>query len=469
MFLAGSSTRSLAAGLMRSPAAAATSSLRTNGASARRPAPGRPAEATTFRHLAALPNRRKGAGYGGTGAPARKDAPTHRRKRPGRKQREGVPRFQPFGRPGGEGAKVAEQLYEEFGMGGRKEYSAEAADERKSLLGWLEGEVRMGPRGVADMLEQEPRLAEQGREAVLGRLGWLKERLMLSEEQIRSLVHRRPSVLCRSVEDGMEPKVRWLQEELNLSDAEVAAMVTSSPNVLTTSIRDSMAPKLGWLSRRLTLSNEQLAMVVTSCPQVLTSSIEGALEPRLRWLQAHLQIGGSVLRERVLTFPWLLNLSEKGKLEPTYDFLKTELLLDDVDIRKTLFRNPRMFLTPMRPTYASVKKWLRESVGMQEEEAVRVVTRDARILLRSTDVLDSKVAFFCQEMGATLEDVRAVLLKSPNLLLVSVDLVLAPRVAALKEAGVDLTFSLHWNELAFGPRGSEFDAWVSRQARRSRR
>lgn len=124
---------------------------------------------------------------------------------------------------------------------------------------------------------------------------------------------------------------------------------------------------------------------------MLTSSIEGALEPRLKWLQAHLQIGGSVLRERVLAFPWLLNLSEEGKLAPTYDFLKTELLLDEVGIRKTLFRNPRMFLTPMRPTYASVKKWLRESVGMQEEEAARVVTRDARILLRSTDVLDSKV------------------------------------------------------------------------------
>ena len=124
---------------------------------------------------------------------------------------------------------------------------------------------------------------------------------------------------------------------------------------------------------------------------MLTSSVEGALEPRLKWLQTHLQIGGSVLRERVLTFPWLMNLSEKGKLAPTYDFLKTELLLDEVGIRKTLFRNPRMFLTPMRPTYASVKKWLRESVGMQEEEAVKVVTRDARILLRSTDVLDSKV------------------------------------------------------------------------------
>lgn len=80
-----------------------------------------------------------------------------------------------------------------------------------------------------------------------------------------------------------------------------------------------------------------------------------------------------------------------------------------------------------------------------------------------------QVAFFCQEMGATLEDVRDVLLTSPNLLLVSVELMLAPRVAALKEAGAEVSFPLHWNELAFGPRGDGFDAWVSRQARRSRR
>lgn len=124
---------------------------------------------------------------------------------------------------------------------------------------------------------------------------------------------------------------------------------------------------------------------------MLTSSIEGALEPRLNWLQANLRIGGSVLRERVLTFPWVLNLSVKDKLAPTYDFLKSELLLDDVEIKKTLFRNPRMFLTPMRLGLDSTVKWLCRSVGMEEDEALKVVTRDVRLLLRSTEVLDSKV------------------------------------------------------------------------------
>lgn len=71
-------------------------------------------------------------------------------------------------------------------------------------------------------------------------------------------------------------------------------------------------------------------------------------------------------------------------------------------------------------------------------------------------------------MGATLEDVRAVLQTSPNLLLVSVELMLAPRVAALKKAGVEVSFSLHWNELAFGSRGDAFEDWVARQGRRSR-
>lgn len=80
-----------------------------------------------------------------------------------------------------------------------------------------------------------------------------------------------------------------------------------------------------------------------------------------------------------------------------------------------------------------------------------------------------QVAFFCQEMGATLEDVKSVLRMSPNVLLVSVELMLAPRVAAMKEAGVEVSFSLHWNELAFGPRGDQFDFWVSRQARRAPR
>lgn len=212
MFLAGSSARGLATGLGRTPAVATTSLLlRINGAAGWRARGPPPAEAA-IRLLAVLPHRRKGVGHGGREhVPAPRDAPAHHRKRPERRQEGSVQRFQPFGRAGGEGAKVAEQLYEDFGMSGRKEYSAEAADERKSLLRWLEGEVRMGPRGVADMVEQEPRLAEQDKEAISGRLGWLKGRLMLSDEQIRSLVHRRPSVLCRSVEGGMEPKVRSMR------------------------------------------------------------------------------------------------------------------------------------------------------------------------------------------------------------------------------------------------------------------
>lgn len=195
MFLAGSSARGLATGLGRAPAVA-TSLLR-----------GPQAEAAN-RSLAVLPHRRTGAvGRGRADVPAREGAPAHQRRRPEPRQENSIPRFQPFGRAGGEGAKVAEHLFEEFGMSGRKEYCEKAAGERKSLLKWLEREIGMGARGIADMAEQEPRLAEQDKEAVSARVRWLTERLMLSDEQIRSLVHRRPSVLCRSVEDGMEPKV----------------------------------------------------------------------------------------------------------------------------------------------------------------------------------------------------------------------------------------------------------------------
>ncbi|CAM9627141.1 unnamed protein product [Hapterophycus canaliculatus] len=461
MLLAGTSARNAAAVAGRT-SGLASSLLRSS--QARRA----PREATIRLLAVSTPRQRDGGGDRGRDRPGKGTAA--QRKRPaGAHQNASATRFQQFGRAGGEGARVAEALYQDFGMSSMKKFSPGTAEERKGLIKWLEGELRMGSRAVADMVEQEPRVADQETEALSSRLAWLRDRLGLSDEQVRSLVHRRPSVLCRSVEDGMEKKVRWLQEELGLSDDEVATMVSSAPNVLTISIQGSMAPKLGWLSRRLMLSNEQLAMVVTTCPQVLTSSIEGALEPRLRWLQANLQIGGSVLRERVLSYPWLLNLSVENKLAPVYEFLRAELLMDEMEIRKTLFRNPRMFLTPMQHAFDSTKKWLCTGLEMEEEEAVRVLGREARLMLRSTEVLDSKVAFFCREMGATLEDVRSVLRTSPNVLLVSVELMLAPRVAAMKEAGVEVSFSLHWNEVAFGPRGDEFDYWVSTQARRAPR
>lgn len=212
MFLAagGSAARGVASAVGRAPAIAVTTSLlRSNNGGCAAAARQAPAETAALRPLAVLAHERKGARRGrADGGPGRRDAPA-RRRGPVRRQEDdnNIRRFQQFGRAGGEGVKVAERLYEDFGMSSRREYSPEAADKRKILLGWLEGEVRMGPRAVADMVEQEPRILEQEAGAISARLAWLKGRLMLSDEQIRSLVHRRPSVLCRSVEDGMELKV----------------------------------------------------------------------------------------------------------------------------------------------------------------------------------------------------------------------------------------------------------------------
>lgn len=189
------------------------------------------AGAPAVRALADLAHRQRGRGGGGgrggaDGGPARRGAGEGaaaggaagaRAARPSEQRRRGEdgnsapppppPRFQPFGRAGGEGSRVAESLYRDFGMDSLKPYSPETADERKAVLKWLEGAIRMSARGVADMAEQEPRIVEEDTEVISARLAWLRERLRLSDEQIRSLVHRRPSVLCRSVEDGMEPKV----------------------------------------------------------------------------------------------------------------------------------------------------------------------------------------------------------------------------------------------------------------------
>ncbi|CAM9540763.1 unnamed protein product [Ascophyllum nodosum] len=382
-----------------------------------------------------------------------------------------VPRFQPFGRDGGEGGRVAEGMFEQFGMRSAPKLSraaaASAAEQEQRAIKWIELDMKMRPRAVAEMLEREPRIRQQSPEAMSPRLAWLKNRLRLSEEQVRSLVHRRPSLLCR---DGMESKVRWLQETLGLDDDEAASMVASAPNLLSSGVEGGgMGAKLEWLSKRLRLSREELALVVTSCPQVMTSSVDGALEPRLRWLQDTLQIGVEALRERVLAHPWLLSLSKERKLEPTLEFLKSDLLLDEAGVRKTLFRQPRMFLTQLRPALASTVEWLCRGMSMTEDQASAVIRKDARLLLRSTEVLQSKVDFFSNEMGASLEDLKEVLVASPNVFLVSVELVLGPRVAAMRKVGFEPIFDLHWNVVAFGPTGEGFDDWLSRQTRRHRR
>lgn len=197
MFLAGTSARNAAAVAGRTTWSA-SSLLR--GSQTRCT----PHEAT-IRPLAASTQRQRG----GRGREYPGGRTAAQRKRTERAhQNASAPRFQQFGRAGGEGERVAEHLYEDFGMSSMKEFSPETAEAKKGVLRWLEGELSMSPRAIADMVEQEPRVATQETEALSARLTWLKGRLGLSDEQVRSLVHRRPSVLCRSVDDGMEKKVR---------------------------------------------------------------------------------------------------------------------------------------------------------------------------------------------------------------------------------------------------------------------
>lgn len=199
MFLAGTSARNAAVAVGRTPGVAA--------ALIRRSQAPRTTHGPTSR-LSTVPPRRGRGGRRGRGVAGREAGAQASERSMRARQNEDVPRFQQFGRAGGEGERVAERLFREFGVSGTREFSPEAAEERKSVLKWLEGELKMSSRAIAGMVEQEPRVADQQTEALSVRLAWLKSRLRMSDEQIRSLVHRRPSVLCRSVQDGMEAKVR---------------------------------------------------------------------------------------------------------------------------------------------------------------------------------------------------------------------------------------------------------------------
>ena len=62
--------------------------------------------------------------------------------------------------------------------------------------------------------------------------GELKQRLRLSEDELKKVILRQPSVLGYSYENKLSPSLTSLQQRLSLSDAQLKKVVLSLPAVL---------------------------------------------------------------------------------------------------------------------------------------------------------------------------------------------------------------------------------------------
>ena len=93
---------------------------------------------------------------------------------------------------------------------------------------------------------------------ILGdRVNWLKNRLSLTENQIKKIIQSQPNILGMK-DDRLESKIDYLQNRLLFDDILLRKVILAAPAILTFST-DNIEYKLVWLQERFILDRKDLS------------------------------------------------------------------------------------------------------------------------------------------------------------------------------------------------------------------
>mmetsp|Transcript_22698 Transcript_22698/g.69359 ORF Transcript_22698/g.69359 Transcript_22698/m.69359 type:complete len:324 (-) Transcript_22698:92-1063(-) len=170
----------------------------------------------------------------------------------------------------------------------------------------------------------------------------LRNRLDLSESQLRAILIAYPPVLGYSYELNIEPSLAALQSRLSLSESQLRRIVLKKPQMLGYSYEANVKPSLAKLQSRLELNESQLTSVVVGMPSVLSYSFEDKIDPAITQLQARLNIDDAALRNLVVLFPAVLGYSFQVNLLPKLNYIQHEFNFTTAELARRVQTMPAL-------------------------------------------------------------------------------------------------------------------------------
>ena len=299
----------------------------------------------------------------------------------------------------------------------------------------------------------------------------LRRMMNLSDEDVRQIITKQPSILHMSANRNISPTVLFLVRGLDLSKDELREMVVAYPCILCYSIQN-LARKLDFFKKDLGMDLDAVRELFLSEPKLLTAGVGTGLVPRFHFLHKEMKIPLLDLQKMVKTNPRLLLYSLRDNLQPKLvsffimklhmepqhilDLLSTyplimdynlenhmlpiaryftaELEFSPMEMRRILLKFPRL-MTHSLFKIKHVVGYLRYQLGMDANEVKRILYQAPQVIsLNTDDTLVSKVSFlrdfFALENGIPL---RKVIAGMPTLLLCNVENNLKPKAQYLLE------------------------------------
>jgi mTERF domain-containing protein len=263
---------------------------------------------------------------------------------------------------------------------------------------------------------------------------YLVRTLDLSKTDLRTMVVAYPCILCYS-RKNLARKITFFEKDLGLNVEETRELLVAEPKLFCAGVSSGLEPKLNFLHREMGIPKLDLQKIVKANPRLLMYSLEANLQAKLiSFFIMRLYMGPQDILKLLTSYPLIMDYSLENHMLPIAQYFVSELEFSPMELKKILLKFPRL-MTHSLFKIKHVVGYLRYQLGMDANEVKRILFQAPQVVSLSTDdTVVSKVTFLRDAFGLENEkDLRKVIAGMPTLLLCNIENNLKPKAEYLLE------------------------------------
>jgi hypothetical protein len=299
----------------------------------------------------------------------------------------------------------------------------------------------------------------------------LRDNMNLSDDDLRTIIGRQPTILQLSADKNISPTILFLVRALDLGRDDLRLLLLASPTILSykqtnlnskinfftrlmefsidecrdlllaepkllrAGVRTGLVPRMRFLARDMDIPMAKLRLIVQKNPRILLYSLDDNLIPKLIfYLIMSLSMDLKQVERTLLAYPYILDYNLDRHILPITKYFIQDLEVSPTEFRGILLKFPRL-LTHSLSKIKHVVGYLRYELGLTGPQVKRVLYQAPQVIgLNTEGNLASKVEFLRAAFALNPDQLRSVVAGMPTLLVLSIDRNLQPKTDYLREA-----------------------------------
>lgn len=265
------------------------------------------------------------------------------------------------------------------------------------------------------------------------KISLLTKSMKLTDEDVRTIIHKQPSILTLSANRNISPTILFLVRALDLGKDDLRTIVVRYPCILCYSIHNLQA-KLEFFSTDMKYDMEQMRTLFVQEPRLLCAGVATGLRPRMNFLHKEISISIEDLQSIIQKNPRLLLYSLRDNLEvKLISFFIMRLRMEPKHVLKILKSYPLIMDYNLENHMLPIARFFLSELEFSPIEFRGILLKFPRLMTRSTFKIKHVVGYLRYQLGMDAVQVKRVLFQAPQVVSLDTEKNLAVKVDFLRD------------------------------------